>query len=164
MPEIFDNNYTFSPDAVPSAGILRDTLAARFQTTFEIEQHEAGFHGAPRAFASLKDSQMQIWMYWEANRPEIQITVDEPMERMIPINAVISSLNGKPRYPDGYWRLRRRYRTQRTIRRIAVTLIVLLLAVAAIWELHWWGVLLVFVLLAGGVFTYIYALARSFRR
>jgi len=164
MPEAFQNHYTFPSGAVPTAEAIRDRLILALREPLEMEKQSCGFKGAPRAYANLKNSRMQIWLFWENDRPSVEVGVDEPMERMIAINAAMTTLGGTPMYPDGSWKSRRRYRTQKRIFRIIVIDSFIALAVAIIWRLHWWGLLLVAALLAAAVFLYIRGLARSFRR
>ncbi len=164
MPEVFTNNYFFtSPSSLPTPESLRDQLAAAFKTSFTLSTHPLGDHGAPRAYATLESPGLQIWAYWEPERPEIELVIDRPMERMLSANSAMISLGAKPRYPDQSWRHLRRSRTYRTIRKILFTLLALSAAIATIHSLHWWGLLKVLLNTPSVVSLYIILLARSFR-
>lgn len=162
MPHVFDNRYTFTAGAVPVAEAFADRISRRFGLQFELEKQERGFKGAPRTYACLRSPGMQVWVYWEENGAEVELMVDEPMERMIEINAAVMELGGRPRYPDEYWRSRRRYQTKRTIKHIIVSAFVVFLMGLTIWELHWWGALIVVTLIALGVGTFVFALGKAF--
>jgi hypothetical protein len=165
MPEVFQNTYTFNdPTQVPPAEKLHTTLATYFKAPLTITIHPLGEHGAMRAYATLESPDFQIWAYWEPTRPEMELTIDRPMERMLTANAAMLSLAGKPRYPDSFWHAYRRSRTHRKLRKILFTLLAIAAAIATIYTLHWWGLLIVFLITAAGVFLFILLLARSFRR
>jgi hypothetical protein len=162
MPEVFQNFHAFPPGSVPTAEAFRDQLNTQFNVSMELEKQEQGFKGAPRAYACLKTDQNQIWIYWQPDRPEVELSVDEPMERMLQANAAITALGGNPRYPDASWKARRRFRTQHTIARILVILFLISLAITTIHYLHWWGLLIVIATIVTAVVLYTIGLARSF--
>jgi hypothetical protein len=162
MARVFTNYYTFALGAVPVAETLHDQISREFQTTLQLEQHEQGYHGAARAFANLTNERIHLWIYWEPQRPELEINVTEPMERMRPINAALIALGGKPRFPDEHWTAYRRQLTRATIRKVIVSALLLALAVFTIWHLHWWGLVLVIAAVAIAIGLFILGLARTF--
>ena len=162
MPEVFTNYYTFSTSVVPPAETFCARLAEAFGQALTLEAHACGFHGAPRAYASLTGAGMQIWIFWQPDRPEVEVAVDEPMERMIALNAAIGALGGQARYADSSWRARRRGRTRQRILRGMVIAGLVMLAAATIWYLHWWGLLLVVATIVIAATAYLIGLARAF--
>jgi hypothetical protein len=166
MPESFSNRYTFAgPAEVPSAQAVCDRVATALGSTLTVaESHPAGFHGAPRAYAKLVGEGVQLWLFWEADRPEMEAQIDEPMRRMLAVNAAMSALGGTPRNADTWWVERETRRRIRGVISWSTKALALVLAVSAVWTWGWWGLALVIVLAVAAKITWTIGLARAFAR
>ncbi|MFT3785296.1 MAG: hypothetical protein QM770_03910 [Tepidisphaeraceae bacterium] len=166
MPEVFTNRYRFNDRAaVPTAQAIQAALADAWGVAFGMETQQAGFHGALRDYAKLTTpaGEDPIWIFWEAERPEVELQVIEPMAQMIPCNAALAKLGGTPEAPDAFWHARAAGRMQAKINKIVVIAIAVALAVLAIVKFGWWGVLAVVLIIVLGAALFVWMLAQAFK-
>src|SRR5262245_8826050 len=132
MPEVVTTRYTFRDrQSVPSAEVICQRCAAALGVELVVEEiHSVGDHGAPRDYAKISGKGVSIWIFWEAERPEVEVQVDEPITRMLTINAAMSALAGVPQQPDDIWH--RRILSRRIGRITNVAAISVCVALAAI--------------------------------
>lgn len=166
MPEAFSNRYTFpSREAVPGAEAVRAALAEALGGELTLKSHPAGEHGAHRAWTEMEGAGgLSAWAFWEAERPEVEVTVTEPMARMLAVNAAMARLGGAPAADDAAWRRRMAHRRLGRIVAWARNFALAGLAALAIWAWGWWGVAIVIVTMTLGAILWTVALARAFAR
>ena len=163
MAEVFSNRYTFATAAqVPSAQVVCERVAAALGSAMVVaESNAAGFHGAPRAYARIDGEGVRLWLFWEADRPEMEAQIDEPMRRMLAVNAAMIALGGAPRDADEWWHRRASGRRLWRVVSRAATALTTTLAALAIWAWEWWGLALVVALVLAGAITWTIGLARA---
>jgi hypothetical protein len=164
MPEVFTNRFDF-PSASPDVDTIRAALAESFTSQIEvIEKHEAGFHGAPRDYALLDDADrsLGITLYWEPGRPQIEVQLLEPMDRMHAVIAAMCMLGGTPHDDDAFWRARATARVRAKLACYMTIASAVIAAALLINFLGWWGLLIVLVTAAAIGAMLVYGLARAF--